>query len=421
MFNYNRRPSSLILLVAFVIVGFGLPFGFAATEEVNIWGWRGDSNLWEAVQEKLQKDGVDVTINYERTVATEYDSRMALGFQGGTAPDIVYTRRLPGQRTQSLIDGGFLVPLNDEMDFTNFPDITLDFIRSHDQIWGVPFANQIIGIFYNKDLYEQYSLEEPDTWDQLIENAETLQQNGVTPFFVPGRDAWILAMQHAMTGVSDPGPEWIRELQEGNVNFLDPVWIDINERLNDLKQYYQRDFMANVATDQDSAFAFGQAGMVFYGIWAFSQWKELNPDLNIGYFPVPPKDASKKPYAYAYMDGSLALNAEAQHADAAMKVLQFAASPEFGTLFAEINGEMPAVMGSQIVDDQPLLQEGLNTVETSASPYTYWVGSPFETGTPTLYDVLTSGMQEMYLGQISPEELAQQTQDRVSTWYEPLQ
>ena len=409
-----------VLLVICVVLSTWISFGLAATE-VTISGWRDDAALWDAVQEKLQEAGIDVSIQYENVTSTEYDSKMALTLQSGKGPDILYTRRLPGQRTQDLIDGGYLVPLDDKLDFGNFTDTTLNYIRSDNSIWGVPFANQIIGIFYNKDMYDQYGLEEPETWEQLINNAQVLQQNGVTPFFIPGRDAWVLAMQHAMTGVSEPGPGWIHKLQEGEVNLLDPAWIGINERLNDLKQYYQKDFMANVATDQDAAFAFGDAAMVFYGIWGVRQWQQLNPDLNVGYFPVPPTTSSEKAYAYVYMDGSFALNANAKDADAAMQVLQFVATPEFGTLFAEVNGELPAVSGAQLPDDKPLLREGAEIAETSASPYTYWVGSPFQLGTPSLYDLLTSGMQEMYLDKISPTELAQQTQDGVSSWYKPLQ
>lgn len=413
-------PNLPALLTALLILGLLAPITFAATN-VSIWGWRGDAALWDAVEQALNERGVDVNIDYQRITATEYDSKLALSLQSGRGPDIAYTRRLPGQRTQDLIDGGFLVALDDEISFSNFTDTTLNYIRSGDRIWGVPFANQIIGIFYNQDMYEQHGLEEPATWDQLVENAQVLQDSGVTPFFLPGREAWILAMQHAMTGVSSPGPDWIKSLQEGEVDFLDPEFIDIAARLNALKPFYQKDFMANVATDQDSAFAFEQTAMVFYGIWATRQWQELNPELSIGYFPVPPVDASADAHAYVYMDGSFALNSNASQPEAGLEVLSFTATPEFGTIFAEVNGEMPAVLGATIPEDRPLLQEGVQTAETSAAPYTYWVGSPLQMGTPSLYDVLTSGMQELYLGDITPEDLAKQAQNRVGAWYEPLQ
>ena len=229
------------ILALLALVMFGSPIALAATE-VTVWGWRGDAELWEAVEEQLQEAGHDITINYEQTRATEYDAKMSLALQGGEGPDIVYTRRLPGQRTQGLIDAGLIVPLDDELDFEHFTNVTLAYIQSDGQTWGVPFANQIIGIFYNKGIFEEYGLEEPATWEQLMNYAQTLQDNGVTPFFIAGRDAWTLAMQHAMTGVSTPGPEWIEKLQAGEVNLLDPEFVAINSRLNDLKPFLSAGF-----------------------------------------------------------------------------------------------------------------------------------------------------------------------------------
>ena len=408
------------ILALLALVMFGSPIALAATE-VTVWGWRGDAELWEAVEEWLQEAGHDITINYEQTRATEYDAKMSLALQGGEGPDIVYTRRLPGQRTQGLIDAGLIVPLGDELSFEHFTDVTLSFIQSDSQTWGVPFANQIIGVFYNKDIFEEYGLEEPTTWEQLVSHAQTLQDNGVTPFFIAGRDAWTLAMQHAMTGVSTPGPEWIEKLQAGEVNLLDPEFVAINSRLNDLKPFYQQDFMANSADDQDASFAFGEAAMVFYGVWGVQQWQELNPEMNVGYFMVPTVSASTEPYAYVYMDGSFALNANADHPDAALTVLEFVTTPEFGTMFANVTGELPAVTGAELPEDRLILQEVAEIAEQRAAPYAYWVGSPLVTGTPSLYDILSSGMQEMYLGDISPEQLAEQAQEGVSSWFEPLQ
>lgn len=415
-----RRKLFVGLLLGLLSVSMVGATALAAST-VTIWGWRSqDRPVWEAVQEKLRQAGHDIVIQYEAFLPTEYDSKMALALQSGQGPDIVYTRRLPGQRTQDLIDNRLIVPLDGKVDFRYFTDATLGYIRSGGKTWGVPFANQIIGIFYNKRIYDKYGLKEPKTWDELVRNAQVLKQNGVTPFFVPGRAAWALAMQHAMAGVSVLGPDWIRRLQEGKVNFLDPAWIDLNRRLNDLKPYYQKDFLANSTEDQDAAFAFEEAAMVFYGIWGVKTWRELNPALEVGYFPVPPKSASDKAYAYVYMDGSFALTAMAKNVEAALTVLRFAASPDFGTLLARINGEMPAVTGANVPADNPILREALETATKSAAPWTYWVGSPLVTGTPSLYDILAAGMQEMYAGKLTPEEFARRAQEGVSSWYGPL-
>jgi raffinose/stachyose/melibiose transport system substrate-binding protein len=271
---------------------------------VTIWGWRAqDVDVWKSVETALKAKGEQITIKYEVFPPTEYDSKLLVSLQGGVGPDLMYTRRLPGARTQALIDNSYLVPLDSSVDLSNFDNVSLSFIRSNNKTWGVPFANQIVGIFYNKAMFDKYKLKEPQTWDELVQVAETLQKNGITPFFVSGKEAWTLAMQNAMVGVSYPGDAWIGKLAEGKAKFTDPEYVNMLKDLNALKKYYQKDFMANTTAEQDVAFAMEQVAMVFYGVWGNTNWLKTNPDLKFDYFPVPPKrqeSSCKSVYLYGW-------------------------------------------------------------------------------------------------------------------------
>ena len=425
------KKAMIILLVLFISAGSIFAGGqkdqaqtTAADKpvKVTIWGWRTqDADVWKQTQEALQAKGENIVIEYETFVPAEYDSKALLSLQGGTASDIIYTRRLPGARTQGLIDNGFLVPLDNEIDLSNIPETTLNSIRSGGKVWGVPFANQVVGIFYNKDIFDKYGFTEPETWGELVKISEKLKADGITPFMIPGKAGWALAMQHAMVGVSSPGSDWIGKLAKGEAKFTDPEFVDVGRRLNDLKQYYQKDFIANSTDEMSAGFALEQGAMVFYGIWGGTNWKELNPDFNYGYFPVPVVNKGEKPSVYVYMDGSYGLNPASANKDAALKVLEFAASPAFGSIFSNVTGEMTAVKGAELPKDKLILQECYATANAMAAENMYWVGSVFQNGTPTVYSILREKMQSMYLGDITPEELAKDVQDGLATWYKPLQ
>lgn len=402
---------TLIVLFSFV----------ASAGEVTIWSWRSqDAEVWQRVEEALRNAGHDITIKFTAITPTEYDAKLNLALQTGTGPDIAYSRRLPGKRTQTLIEAGLYLPIDGLVDLSNFSETILKSITYEGKVYGVPFAVQVIGIFYNKDYYDKFGLSEPRTWGELVENARVLKENGITPFFIPGREAWALAMQHAMCGVSVLGPEWIHKLIKGETDFLDPKFIELNKLLNDLKVFYQDGFLANSTVDQDAAFAFGEAAMVFYGIWGYQNWKTYNPEIKVGYFMVPPLREDQKPYAYVYMDGALAMTSNVRNKEDALEVLRFCATPEYGTIFAHVTYNIPAVLGASLPED-PLLQEVVEVYKHHASPYVYWVGSVFVTQKPSLYDdVLAPGMQAMYAGKITPEDLARMAQDAISQWYPPL-
>ena len=407
-----KKLSIVLLLIAM------LSPMYAQQKTVSIWGWRAqDVDVWKGVEAALKAKGEQISIRYEVFPPTEYDSKLLVSLQGGVGPDIMYTRRLPGARTQALLDNGYLTAINGLVDLSNFDDVSLSFISTDNKVWGVPFANQIIGIFYNKAIFDKYKLKEPQTWDEMVQIAETLKKNGVTPFFVTGKEAWILAMRNAMVGVSYPGDEWIGKLTVGKAKFTDPEYVNMLKDLNALKKYYQKDFMANTSAEQDVAFAMEQAAMVFYGVWGNTNWLKMNPDLKFDYFPIPPKDKNVPARAYTYMDGAYGLNNTSKNKEAALKVLNYTGTKTYGELFSSTTGEITAIKGVTMPASKPILVKCYEKMTTIAAKNRYWVGSPFDAGTPSVYNILEKDMQSMYLDQMTPEALAKRLQDGISTWY----
>jgi len=417
-----------MLLLAVVVISFSF-----AQEKVTVWGWRPqDVPLWQKVERILQSRGVKVSIDYQPFLSSEYFSKLYATLQGGSGPDIMYTGRLPKfpafrseieqkyQASYPLIEGNFLLPLDGKVDFSNFPDSTMNLIRQNGTTWGVPFANQIVGIFYNTEIFEKYNLKEPSTWDELLALCDKLLKNKVTPFYVSGKDAWTLAMQNAIVSVSYPGEDWIAKLLNGETRFTDPQYVEMLTALNDLKKYYQKDFSANSLAELDMAFPMGQAAMVFDGIFGSANWLQSNPDFKFGFFPAPPKVKGVNPKVYVYMDGSLAIYAKSKHQAAALEVLKFTATPEFGKLFSEETGEMTAVKGVTMPADKPVLVECYKAAMSIASKSIYWTGGPFDMGKPTVYTILSPNMQAMYLGMLSPADFAAKIQDGVGIWYPPF-
>lgn len=407
------------LLMAMLLLCLMMPaWAQSKPATVTIWGWRAqDVDIWKSVEATLKAKGDQITIKYEVFPPTEYDSKLLVSLQGGVGPDIMYTRRLPGARTQALIDNSYLVPLDDSVDLSNFDNVSLSFIRLNNKTWGVPFANQIVGIFYNKAMFDKYNLKEPKTWDELVQIADTLQKHGITPFFVAGKEAWTLAMQNAMVGVSYPGDAWIGKLAQGKAKFTDPEYVSMLKDLNALKKYYQKDFMANTTAEQDVAFAMEQVAMVFYGVWGNTNWLKTNPDLKFDYFPIPPKDKNLPARAYTYMDGAYGLSSASKNKEAALKVLNYAGTKAFGELFSSTTGEITAIKGVTMPASKPILVKCYDKMITIAATNRYWVGSPFDAGMPSVYNILQENMQKMYLDQMTPEELAKKLQDGISTWF----
>jgi len=117
------------------------------------------------------------------------------------------------------------------------------------------------------------------------------------------------------------------------------------------------------------------------------------------------------------MDGAYGLNNISKNKDAALKVLNYTSTKAYGELFSSTTGEITALKGVTMPASKPILVKCYDKMVSIAATNRYWVGSPFDAGTPSVYNILQENMQTMYLDQTTPEALAKKLQDGISTWY----
>lgn len=69
------------------------------------------------------------------------------------------------------------------------------------KIYGFAFAIKTggMGVVYNKTLFEEKGIEIPKTYDEFLDVCETLQADGITPFYGPFKDVWTFQMWTAST------------------------------------------------------------------------------------------------------------------------------------------------------------------------------------------------------------------------------
>lgn len=168
-----------------------------------------------AAYEKLHPETVVKIeiINDNATYKTNFNAKMAAG--GDNAPDIVHTNLLGGSSAE-LIKKSWLVKLNDFVnqpnpyngDKTVFDGINSQYHKyafsAEGDIASLPFDLVGTGFFYNKDIFDKLELQEPKTWEELLDTSKKLQENGYIP----------LAMSYAA----------------GNLNWMKHAFIDWSSR-----------------------------------------------------------------------------------------------------------------------------------------------------------------------------------------------
>ena len=106
---------------------------------------------------------------------TEYNTILNTALQSGEGPDIIHLR--PYTPGIELADAGYLEPLDDLEGLDQYPEETLAASKgSDDKQYGVPLNMSTTQMFYNKKMFEEMGLEEPQTWDEFMALNEKIKE-----------------------------------------------------------------------------------------------------------------------------------------------------------------------------------------------------------------------------------------------------
>ncbi|WP_417503628.1 ABC transporter substrate-binding protein [Microbacterium sp.] len=142
--------------------------------EITYWGW---SPSAPAQVEAFEAAYPNVTVKYVDTGGGgAHNLKLQNAVTAGRgAPDVsqleyhILPQFVLGESVQDLTSLGF-----DELE-DDFTESTWDSVALYDGIWGLPQDAGPMALFYNKDVYDQYGLTVPTTWDEFHEQAAKLQ------------------------------------------------------------------------------------------------------------------------------------------------------------------------------------------------------------------------------------------------------
>lgn len=394
----------------------------AETVTLDVWSWRQeDAEEYEQMFDVFKEDHPNIEINFRTIKNTEYNTVLATALEGGQGPDVMQLRAYGG--LQRYTD--FLLPIGDRIDaLDDFSDSSIASATGRDDgsIYGVPFANQALGIYYNKRIFEENGVSEPETWSEFMDVLDTLQSNGVTPLANGGQAAWMLEIMFGTIGPNFyGGNDFYQEVVAGDTDFTDERFVRALSQMEQLREYMPNGFMGIDYASMQANFFTEQAAMYIGGSFEAAFFQEQNPDLDIGVFAAPAPGGMDTRYVGTWADGSYGVNADTDHQEAAVELVRWMASQEFGNMFTNMLAQISPVPGVEADPQQvPVLSQFINMMEEyETTPYIMLVG--FRWDQPTGSVALQNSLQGMMQGDLSPQDVAEEVQSQVASWYEPFQ
>ncbi|WP_406246858.1 ABC transporter substrate-binding protein [Microbacterium sp. M] len=166
-----------------------------------------------------------------------------------------------------------------------------------EQVYGgfvsMPYQYNIEGIFYNKQIFADNGVEEPQTWDDLLTASATLQDAGVIPMTEAGANGWPLTRIMGLYIYRNAGPEAMTAIQDGSAKLTDPEYVAGAQALADYADagYFGEGFTTRDGDTSSNMFLTGKAAMTYDGTWLLSaindpERNEIGGE-NVGFMPFP--------------------------------------------------------------------------------------------------------------------------------------
>lgn len=235
--------------------------------------------------------------------------------------------------------------------------------------YGVPYTYYQWGVYYREDIFNEYGLTEPETWEQELANCQTLLDNGIKCYTIGTKFLWTAGGWFDYLNMRTNGYDFHARLTNGEESWTsDEVratfenWktlIDMGAFIDDHQTYSWQEalpFMVN-----------GEAASYLMGNFAVAPLREAGlTDEQLGFYQFPEITAGIPRGEDAPTD-TFHIPSNATNKDNARAFLEFVVSADNQTLInnGENLGQLP-VNAMSSVDDDEFLNEGFDMLSNKA-------------------------------------------------------
>ncbi|WP_433470317.1 ABC transporter substrate-binding protein [Saccharomonospora azurea] len=388
----------------------------------NAWALTGgDEQTIRSSLESWNSGNPDHAIDVEFFANDAYKQKIRTSIGAGGAPTLIFG--WGGGTLREWVDADKVLPLSEVVgDEAELTDRFLPSVLDTGAVAGTTYAlpnngMQPVLLYYNTKLFDRIGAEPPKTWDELMDLVPRFKDEGIAPFAMGGQSRWpqLMWLEYLVDRIG--GPEVFDAIEANEPGaWSHPAVQQAGELIRELVDAggFVHGFNS-IAADSgaDAALLYtDKAAMYLMGSWAYPSIKDSAPqfiaDGHLGYTTFPTVDGGKgdpgnivgNPANY------WAVSAEASESErkAAAEYLTRGLMDDdyVGTLLD--NGSVPPLKG---VEDR--------LADTDAPDYLTFVyelaaeADNFELSwdqalTPKQADALLSNLEQLFTGQLSPEQ-----------------
>lgn len=316
-------------------------------------GEEGPQKGYKEIIKKFNEQNSDIKI--EMNTVPDAGTVLTSRISSGDIP-VIFSDYPTQEQFKKKVKNGYVQDLSDQDFLKNVDQSSLEMTKQEDgKYYALPYSRNYMGVYYNEDIFQKNNLEVPTTWDEFIDVCKTLQDAGITPMGLHGKDPGRVGhtFQASLVAWDPKGVEAIeeavagKEKLEGNTDLA-----KVFEKMKTLLSYSNEDALALSDTACYENFMNGQYAMCITGSYARGTLQSLNKDVKLGVFPLP-NDTKETTATLSGIDAAICVSAKAtdKQKEAAYKFLSFLAKPENAQIFCDNDGAPSAITGVKVNED----------------------------------------------------------------------
>lgn len=379
--------------------------------EVNFWTFHSnyEKEFMASLPEEYAKVNPDVVVKYENVPEADYmGSKLTTAFAANVGPDVFVMS--PGDFLKYANSGIAmdLTPYYTDKIKEDFLQSSLDAITVNGKMVAIPFEVELLGLYYNVDMFKAANVEPPKTWNELIEATKKLKKDKIASLIIePNKGYYQNFTWYPFLWQSGGSAVDIAN-KKGT---FEGAAVENSLKLwGDLVKAGAPSKVSVPGTWDVKLLGEGSAAMQICGTWAIAAMEKDYANVNIGLVPLPIPEGGKA--ATDAGGWKMMVNGKGKNADAAAKFAMWA--------FAE-NVELPlkwctetkfaySPRKSVVKAGEAVYSKGLRKVFTEQI-YDSAIGEPRYPS--EIVNAIGDALQEVMFRNADPKAAAKKANDKI--------
>ena len=189
--------------------------------------------IFEEVAAQFEEENPGVKVKLTRIPNDSFKEKLSVAMSGGEVPDVFQS--WGGGWLKNFADDGNVLDITADVEEGHFNQLALDNSTYDDKVYGLPIGLTIDLVFYNKEIFDKYGLEAPETFDEWMKVIEVLNENDVIPIALTNQTKWPGAYYLMNFAARIGGPDLFNSaFNRKGKGFDDPAYVEAGEYIQEL-------------------------------------------------------------------------------------------------------------------------------------------------------------------------------------------